>query len=144
MKTSWKARSRSPSWTKERRRSLGNRKKKSMQINEYQEKSMRTKSPTPGDRSFSPAEQQMLNAALGLSGEAGELVDYLKKGFFHGHEIDPVKIADETGDLLWYIAYLLDAVGLKLEDVMAQNVAKLERRYPGGFSVEDSKNRSAD
>lgn len=112
-----------------------------MQINEYQEKSMRTKSPTPGDRSFSPAEQQMLNAALGLSGEAGELVDYLKKGFFHGHEIDPAKVADETGDLLWYIAYLLDAVGLKLEDVMEQNVAKLERRYPGGFSVEDSINR---
>lgn len=112
-----------------------------MNGNEYQTQAMRTRRLAESDRSFSPREQQLLNAALGLSGETGELVDYIKKGFFHGHPIDPEKIADEAGDVLWYVACLCDAVGLALEDVMAGNVAKLTRRYPEGFSQEASRNR---
>lgn len=109
---------------------------------EYQSQAMRTCARAEGERAFSPDQLQTLNAALGLSGEAGELVDYIKKGFFHGHALSPEKIADEAGDVLWYLAVLLDAFGLKLEDVMRQNVAKLRRRYPEGFSQEASIHRS--
>lgn len=105
---------------------------------EYQSLALRTMAPLAKDRSYSPKEQQMLNGALGLSGETGELVDYMKKVFFHGHDLDVNKVADEAGDVLWYMACLLDAFDLDMEQVMIQNVEKLKKRYPQGFTKEGS------
>lgn len=76
---------------------------------------------------------------LGLTGEAGEVVDLLKKGFGHGHGVDREKLKKELGDVLWYLANLADAFGLTLSEVALVNVLKLRARYPTGFSVEASK-----
>lgn len=80
--------------------------------------------------------------ALGLSGEAGECVDLIKKHLYHGHDLDPGKLTQEIGDVLWYCAALATVTGIRLHDVADKNIAKLRARYPDGFSVEASRNRS--
>ena len=81
---------------------------------------------------------------MGLSGEAGEICDYLKKVVFHSHRLDINKLKDELGDLLFYLAQTADAVGLKLSEIARYNHEKLNARYPEGFSTEQSINREDD
>lgn len=78
---------------------------------------------------------------MGLAGETGEIVDYLKKVGFQGHELDKEKLKTEMGDLMWYFAMLSDFFGLKFEDILQSNINKLRKRYPGGFDAQKSKNR---
>ncbi len=80
--------------------------------------------------------------ALGVAGEAGEVADMVKKHLGHGHELDVNKLIKELGDVLWYIAVLSNKVGVSLQEVAQANIDKLAARYPGGFSVERSKNRT--
>ncbi|HVF39442.1 MAG TPA: nucleoside triphosphate pyrophosphohydrolase family protein [Gemmatimonadaceae bacterium] len=87
----------------------------------------------------------MLNsAALGLSGESGEIADHVKKVMFHGHPLDDAtrdKIAKEIGDILWYCAMGARGIGLGLGEIATMNVQKLKRRYPEGFSTDRSLTR---
>jgi NTP pyrophosphatase (non-canonical NTP hydrolase) len=80
--------------------------------------------------------------AMGISGEAGEVTDYLKKVIFHNHEADKDIIKKELGDVLWYIANLATVYDLGLTEIMQANVDKLRNRYPEGFSTEKSINRT--
>ncbi len=87
-------------------------------------------------------ERRLMVAALGLSGEAGEFANLVKKLTAHGHtEINGPTLSDELGDVLWYLAEAATACGLSLEEIAQENVAKLRRRYPDGFSQERSINR---
>jgi len=79
---------------------------------------------------------------MGIAGEAGEFVDHVKKHIYHGHDLDKNKAAKELGDLLWYVGNSCNELQLSLEEVMVNNIKKLENRYPEGFSSERSKNRS--
>jgi NTP pyrophosphatase (non-canonical NTP hydrolase) len=85
--------------------------------------------------------ERILNAALGLGGESGEVCDMLKKHLFQGHPLDHNELILELGDILWYVAYMAYALGVPLEEVAQRNVDKLRKRYPNGFSVEASVNR---
>ena len=80
--------------------------------------------------------------ALGLTGESGEVAEMVKKAFFHGHVLDQGALAKELGDVLWYLAVMADGLGLSLESIAAENIAKLRARYPEGFSEERSRARS--
>jgi NTP pyrophosphatase (non-canonical NTP hydrolase) len=84
---------------------------------------------------------RLLMGALGISGEAGEVADSLKKMLFHGHPLDVPAVADELGDVMWYVVLLCDTLGLTLNDVLEQNVEKRRKRYPHGFTPERSINR---
>ena len=108
-----------------------------MDWREYQREAMRTRGDltTLGDR--------LVVGALGLSGESGEVTDHVKKIVFHGHEIDRQAMMKELGDVLWYIAYLLDTLDLDMSDVLEKNITKLRARYPDGFSEQRSRNRAA-
>lgn len=77
--------------------------------------------------------------ALGISGEAGEVADEIKKIIFHDKPLDPTKILNEVGDLLWYIDRLLFALNFSMEDAMEANMAKLAKRYPDGFDSAERK-----
>ena len=81
-------------------------------------------------------------AGLGLAGEAGEVVDYLKKVVGHGHKLDRDKLVKELGDVLWYVAEICSAINADMSDVAQQNIDKLKDRYPDGFSSERSINRA--
>lgn len=71
--------------------------------------------------------------ALGLAGEAGEVVDLLKKHWGHGKPLDQGHLLLELGDVLWYVVALARQHGFTLEEVAAANDAKLQARYPQGF-----------
>lgn len=79
--------------------------------------------------------------ALGLTGEAGEVADLIKKKVGHGHQIDTDELEKELGDVLWYIAALAHTFDLTLVEIAERNLAKLRKRYPNGFSSEASQNR---
>lgn len=79
--------------------------------------------------------------ALGLGGEAGEVVDLIKKILHHGKELDRDKLILELGDVRWYLEYLAAAIDVTMEEIEQRNIEKLKKRYPEGFSFEASKNR---
>jgi NTP pyrophosphatase (non-canonical NTP hydrolase) len=81
------------------------------------------------------------NLAMGLAGESGEVIDYLKKVYFHDHPLNKEKVIDELGDVLWYISSLAFVHDIDLDEIAEYNIQKLEKRYPSGFSVEKSINR---
>jgi NTP pyrophosphatase (non-canonical NTP hydrolase) len=105
-----------------------------MNLDEYQSLAARTLGPrTP--------EQQLANAALGLTGEAGEVAEHVKKHLFHATPLDRDAVVKELGDCLWYVAAMCTALGISMDHVGTANIEKLRRRYPDGFSAERSINR---
>lgn len=66
--------------------------------------------------------------STGLGGEAGEVLEILKKSVRNG-TLDKVHLSEELGDVLYYLAMLCNYHGLSLKDVMEQNVAKINDRY---------------
>lgn len=117
---------------------------KRLKINEYQKECLRTESGVKyaTDDTGKPAtDLRILNGLMGLNGEAGECIDILKKYLFQGHELDKEHIAEELGDVAWYLAISADALGYSLEEIFKMNVEKLRNRYPDGFDEERSVNR---
>lgn len=101
--------------------------------NDYQRAALRTAN---GDKC-----RRLLNGALGLCGESGEVADLVKKHEFQGHDLDKKRIAEELGDVAWYLAVVAYAIGYNLGDIFQGNVDKLKKRYPDGFDKSRSINR---
>jgi NTP pyrophosphatase (non-canonical NTP hydrolase) len=87
----------------------------------------------------------LLTAAIGLAAEGGEFAEIPKKIFFQGkpyNEEARFHMKRELGDIMWYWVNACRALNLDPNDVIAENVRKLESRYPGGtFNVYHSENR---
>ena len=87
----------------------------------------------------------LLTSGIGLASEGGELNEIVKKIFFQGKPLDDDNIFHmkrELGDIMWYWMNACNALGLDPNDVIAENVHKLESRYPGGsFDAHYSENR---
>lgn len=87
----------------------------------------------------------VLYAAIGMCGEAGEVSELVKKYAYHGHTIDTEHLARELGDVLWYVSYMAHLFGYSLGKIMEMNQDKLAKRYPDGkFDEERSRNRKED
>ena len=88
---------------------------------------------------------QLLTAALGLSAEAGEFTEVVKKIFLQGkpyNEENVFHMKREPGDICWYLAQACMALDTTFDEVIEMNVDKLQARYPGGsFDVHHSENR---
>jgi len=89
----------------------------------------------------------LLTAAIGLAAEGGEFAELPKKIVFQGKPCDEDTIFHmkrELGDIMWYWVNACRALGLDPNDVIEENVRKLESRYPGGkFDVHYSENRKS-
>ena len=107
-----------------------------MTINEYQTAALRT-----AQTDKLTANELLLNSALGLCGESGEVADLVKKHRFQGHDLDLDHIAKELGDVAWYLAVGAYAIGFDLESIFRMNKEKLKARYPNGFSTDRSLHR---
>jgi NTP pyrophosphatase (non-canonical NTP hydrolase) len=89
---------------------------------------------------------RLLTAAFGMSAEAGEFTEIVKKVFLQGKpynadNVEHLKI--ELGDILWYAAQACMALDVSFEEVMERNYLKLSARYPeGAFDVYRSENRA--
>ena len=92
--------------------------------------------------------ERLLTAGVGINAEGGEFLEIIKKMVFQGkpwNEDNREHLIIELGDLLWYVAQATMALGISFDEVIATNVKKLEKRYPGGeFDVFKSENRAAD
>ena len=66
----------------------------------------------------------------------------VKKWLAQGHELDKERFAKELGDIAWYLAEAATAIDLPLSDILQANVDKLKARYPDGFAIERSINRT--
>ncbi len=77
---------------------------------------------------------RLVHASMGVAGEAGELVDAVKKHWVYGKPLDKENILEECGDTLFYLVAMLHECGFSLMDAMEANQAKLAKRYPDGWS----------
>ena len=84
-----------------------------------------------------PEKLRLINMAMGLSGETGELADALKKYLVYGKDLNLENVKEECGDILWYMANLLDSIGSSFEEVMELNRLKLSQRFPEGKFTEE-------
>lgn len=78
---------------------------------------------------LTPEDCHRLHMAAGISGEAGELLDAVKKATIYRKPLDIPNIKEECGDLLFYITGILDSIGATVDEVIAENTAKLSLRY---------------
>ena len=88
---------------------------------------------------------RLLTAALGLTAEAGEFTEVVKKIILQGkpyNEDNIYHMKRELGDICWYLAQACMALNTTFDEVIEMNVDKLQARYPGGeFNVHKSENR---
>jgi len=89
----------------------------------------------PGDeivRQLTPQQAHLLHMAVGVSGEAGELLDAVKKHCVYQKQINLENVIEEAGDILFYLTGLLNELDVSLEDCIIANREKLSRRYANG------------
>ena len=85
---------------------------------------------------LNPEDCHRLHMAVGISGEAGELLDAVKKATIYRKPLDIANIVEECGDLLFYISGILDSIGVDIESAIAANTSKLSIRYGKSYSNE--------
>lgn len=110
-----------------------------MEANQYSELALRTA------KDFGDVNMDLMHAAAGMAGEAGEVVDVVKKVVFYGKKVDRQHLIEEMGDQLWYINLMIKKLGSTWAEVFEANIAKLEARYPGlRFDADKAINRNTD
>lgn len=104
-----------------------------MQLNEYQKKCLTT---WGGD-------QKMIRSFLGVAGEAGEMMECIKKHLRGDYDLDEVKkrAFKEIGDTLYYLAVCAHELGLDLNEIGEHNIEKLAKRMAEGKIKGDGDNR---
>lgn len=80
---------------------------------------------------MTPQKADAMHAAIGVAGEAGELLDAVKKHVIYNKPLDRENVVEELGDLEFYMEQLRQNIGVTREETLAANIAKLEIRYNG-------------
>lgn len=93
----------------------------------YQSMAARTLNPNL------PMKESLSDYGLGLAGEAGEVIEPIKKYLFHGKGLLLDQMRDELGDVLWYLAAIATTLGLDLTVIAMRNIEKLAKRHPDGW-----------
>ena len=102
---------------------------------EYQMQARRTQ-----NQELTPRER-LEHSLWGLSSEVGEICGIHQKTH-QGHPLDAVALRKEVGDAMWFIGELCDVYGFDMGAIAEENIAKLRRRFPEGFSTDKSLHRS--
>ena len=89
--------------------------------------------------------ERLLTAAVGMSAEAGEFTEIVKKIVFQGKPVTQENLFHlkrELGDIMWYVSQACLGLDISLEEIIQMNFEKLSARYPEGtFSIDRSENR---
>ncbi len=80
---------------------------------------------------LTPAKVDLWHAATGVVGEAGELIDAVKKHVVYSKALDRENVIEELGDLEFYMEQLRQNLSISREETLAHNIAKLSKRYEG-------------
>lgn len=93
---------------------------------------------------LTPASAHATHMVLGIAGEAGELVDAVKKHTIYGKPIDRENVVEELGDLEFYMEGLRQGLGITREETIEHNITKLHTRYPDHTYTDTAAIRRAD
>lgn len=91
----------------------------------------------PGEKiaaELTGSDANLLHMVIGISGEAGELLDAIKKAVIYRKELDRTNVIEELGDIEFYLEGLRQELGVSREECLAANVAKLQKRYGDKYS----------
>lgn len=94
--------------------------------------------------SLTPLKCHLLHMAVGVSGEAGELIDAVKKAAIYGKALDVDNVIEEMGDIEFYLEGLRQGLGVTREQCLAANIAKLGKRYASGHYSDSQAQERAD
>lgn len=103
-----------------------------MELEEYQKLCKRTA------KKFDDKDKEILTWGLGIAGEAGDVAGCIKKIFSHNDD-QKNGVRENLGDTMWYVAMICDFFGWDLNDILKENITKLRKRYPGGFSEKSAR-----
>ena len=95
-------------------------------------------------RELTPEQASLLHMGCGVSTEANELLDAIKKHTMYQKPLDVENIKEELGDLLFYMSNLMQSVGLSFEEVLQHNIDKLSVRYASGSYSNSQAQQRAD
>ncbi len=84
----------------------------------------------------------IMHAAIGVAGEAGEILDAVKKMWVYNQPLDRKNIIEELGDIEYYLQALRSVLYISRDSVIDLNVAKLRKRYPHGYTDAAAKARA--
>lgn len=98
-----------------------------MTLDDYESAASRTTNLKLTDK------ERLIDAAAGLSEEAGEVLSHVRKHVFQSRSLDKERLEIELGDALWCLAITARTAGLSLEQIASANVAKLRDRFPEGY-----------
>ena len=95
-------------------------------------------------KDFKPTPEQceLLHAAIGIAGEAGELLDAVRKHVFDEQPLDEDNVIEEMGDLCFYLEAAMQVVNAFRYEVEQENQAKLSKRYEGGYTDKAAQERA--
>lgn len=107
-----------------------------MKIREYQKQSYTAVQP------HETIKDAISHWTIGLTEEAGEVASLVKHKYYNEDDTPVERIAEELGDVLWYMSAICTELGIDLETVAKLNIAKLEARYRNNeYNAEDVHNR---
>lgn len=107
-------------------------KAKKVSLKQYQKLVIRTAKGT-----YKNKNDEIANWGLGVAGEAGDLAGCIKKTIYHGNN-QTSGTRENVGDTMWYLAMICNFYGWSLEEILAENLAKLRARYSKGFSKKEA------
>ncbi len=76
----------------------------------------------------------LTHAAIGIAGEAGEILDSVKKSWVYNQEINRGNLIEELGDLAFYMQAMCNLINVQPREIILANMAKLKNRYPMGYT----------
>lgn len=89
--------------------------------------------------------ENLAHMALGITGEAGEVADIIKKHYAYGKSLDTLHLVEEVGDIMFYLNGLLAELDVEWSEVLEVNIKKLEARYPDlRFNADHAINRDVE
>ena len=90
-------------------------------------------------------EGNILHAAMLLCTESAEVLNELKRELAYGKKLDPAKVIEEMGDVMWGLALMASELGVSFSQVFEANIKKLEARYPDlRFNTDHANNRDTE
>ena len=99
-----------------------------MELKEYQRLCELT-----AKKDFETKTEEIMCWGLGVTGEAGDIGSCIKKTFAHKKDVKE-GIKENIGDMMWYTAMICNFFGWSLDEVLLENVEKLKKRFPEGFT----------
>lgn len=93
-------------------------------------------------KKFSDKDKEIMTWGLGIAGEAGDVAGCIKKTISHNND-QKAGIKENIGDTLWYMAMICNFFNWGLDEILKENLQKLQVRYPKGFTTKKAERGGA-